>query len=497
MAFAQGTVDKPMSVDEFLALEIPAEATDVVVKGYIVGVVEGRNWKENASFTAPFSTASNLILAGSSTETDLEYCVPVQLPSGAVRTALSPSGHPENIGHEVILTGKHAKYFSVSGIKEISDYQWVGDAPVPPAVSVEQRGTKESPLSVADYLKYGADGATVEDCWLRGVIVGYVDGMSIEDAIFSATDDNVSVSNILVAASADVKDIAACIPVQLPKGEARSALNLKDNPGNLGKIVVMHGVREKYCNVTGLKSVDDYILEGGTPVEPDPVKYIYKGLEVPGGNDEGWTYEQGEPPEGLDYVWAWTDSYGIKGSSFKKLTDIPADPGANKADAWAISPVIDLDGCSDVELELQQCTNFFKGTQQQQALVFIREEGGEWKQIELTPAMTEDSWTFVDCTYDLAGYKGKKIQFGFNYKCDGEVSGTWEVKNLSVFGKDLSGVDKVIVGGECVRVINGDIIAPAGARVFNLNGVETDATGLAGGIYIVVCGDKAHKVVVK
>ena len=49
----------------------------------------------------------------------------------------------------------------------------------------------------------------------------------------------------------------------------------------------MHGVREKYCNVTGLKSVDDYILEGGTPVEPDPVKYIYKGLEVPGGNDEG------------------------------------------------------------------------------------------------------------------------------------------------------------------------------------------------------------------
>ena len=111
--------------------------------------------------------------------------------------------------------------------------------------------------------------------------------------------------------------------------------------------------------------------------------------------------------------------------------------------------------------------------------------------------MTEDSWTFVDCTYDLAGYKGKKIQFGFNYKCDGEVSGTWEVKNLSVFGKDLSGVDKVIVGGECVRVINGDIIAPAGARVFNLNGVETDATGLAGGIYIVVCGDKAHKVVVK
>lgn len=43
----------------------------------------------------------------------------------------------------------------------------------------------------------------------------------------------------------------------------------------------------------------------------------------------------------------------------------------------------------------------------------------------------------------------------------------------------------------------GEIEAPDNARVFNLSGIETGKTGLERGIYIVVCGHRRYKVVVK
>lgn len=63
MAFAAGTVENPLSVDDLIEAGTPAEATDVVVKGYIVGVVDGTSWESDARFQAPFTTTSNLILA--------------------------------------------------------------------------------------------------------------------------------------------------------------------------------------------------------------------------------------------------------------------------------------------------------------------------------------------------------------------------------------------------------------------------------------------------
>lgn len=423
MAFAQGTMDNPISVDDLIDMGAPTGNVEVCVKGYIVGVVEGGSWTDNSSFTAPFSTSSNLILAGSSTEKDLEYCIPVALPNGSIRTALSPAGHSENLGHEVILKGIHTKYFGLDkGIKETSEYKWVGEAPVAPTVPESERGTKANPLSVADFLKYGASGATVENCWLEGVIVGYVVGQSIDGATFGATGSEVSATNLLVAASADVKNVSECVAVQLPAGDVRSALNLKDNPGNLGKTATLHGVREKYFGVVGLKSVDEFLLDGaGAPVVP----VIYSGLV---NNADDWTLEQGTLPEGLTYVWAWDAQYGLKASAY-------VSGQGYVTDAWAVSPVIDLNEKSDIKLSFDQATNFFKGTQKEQSLICIREEGGNWATLAATPEMTEDSWSFISCTANLDAYKGKKIQIGFNYKSDGTVCGTWEIKNFSITGE--------------------------------------------------------------
>ncbi|MDE7080136.1 MAG: choice-of-anchor J domain-containing protein [Muribaculaceae bacterium] len=492
MAMAAGTVENPLSVDDLLEAGTPDEPTEVVVKGYIVGVVEGASWTENASFTAPFTTASNLILAGSSTETDLDFCIPVQLPSGDIRTALSPAGHPENLGHQVILTGMNTKYFSVNGLKEVSAYEWVGEPPVAPEVPEELRGTVYNPLSVADYLKYGEDGTTVENCWVEGVIVGYVDGMTIDGAVFGATapeGGEVSATNILIAASADVTDVAACIPVQLPAGDVRTALNLKDNPANLGKTVSMHGNREKYFGVTGLKSVDQYYWEGEKPKDPatDP-NIAYYGLTVPGTGCDDWTLDNGTLPEGLTYVWYWAEKYGLCASAFKDV--------CFESDAWAVSPVIDLTEFKNVNLTFAQAANKFAASVADQVAVMVREGEGEWQKVDVElPA--GDSWTFIDSEAALSDWDGKKIQIGFHYTSTAESAGTWEIQNLQVKGENVSGVEEVVFGESEVRVEGSSIVAPAGSRVFNLNGAAVGAENLAAGVYVVVTPSKAVKVMVR
>lgn len=626
VAFAQGTVEAPLSVADIIEMGVPDAPTPVVVEGYIVGVVDGTSWPTDISFKAPFQTASNLILADSSTETDPEYCLPVQLPSGNVRTALSPSGHPENLGHKVILTASHEKYFAVNGLKSVTEYQWVGDAPVAPTVPVEQRGTEENPLSVGSYLEYGKDGATVEDCWVEGVIVGYVSGMTMDGAVFGATGEEVSATNILIAASADVTDIEACIPVQLPSGNVRSSLNLKDNPGNLGRTVTLHGNREKYFSVTGLKSVDAFAFDGdpvkptvpeeqrGTSANPLSVesyleygkdgatvedcwvegvivgyvagksidgavfaatgeevsstnillaasadvtdvaacipvqlpagdvrsainlkdnpdnlgrkvtlhgnreKYfgvtglksvdnyafdgqqvpednaIYKGLLVPGGNADDWTLEQGELAEGISYVWNWQEKYGLTASGFVSGTSYATD-------AWAISPVIDLSGYTNIELSLSQAANKFTGDVKDQISVMVRcpdVNTDAFTPVEFDVMPSGDNWNFVDSKAAINGFDGQRIEIYFHYTSTAESAGTWEIKNLKVTGvKDDSGVEEVLLGADAVRVAGNSIIAPDGSRVFNLNGVVAGFENLPAGIYVVVTPREAVKVVVK
>lgn len=64
-----------------------------------------------------------------------------------------------------------------------------------------------------------------------------------------------------------------------------------------------------------------------------------------------------------------------------------------------------------------------------------------------------------------------------------------ELENSGVDGIDADSI--LIYGGK------GEIIAPAGARAFNLSGVETGLTDLPAGIYIVVANGATAKVMVK
>ena len=122
--------------------------------------------------------------------------------------------------------------------------------------SGEGKGTADSPYNVTAAIA-AASGTGV---YVKGFIVGSIDGKATTDAKFSA--ETATASNVLIAVSADETDITKCMPVQLPTGAVRTALNLVDNAGNYKKEVTLYGNIEKYFSVTGLKTVTYAILDG-------------------------------------------------------------------------------------------------------------------------------------------------------------------------------------------------------------------------------------------
>ena len=163
------------------------------------------------------------------------------------------------VGDEVIICGKLTNYngntpetqqneaylYSLNGKTESGSGQETIDA-----------GTYETPLTVTEAIAK----ATADEAWVKGYIVGYagkVDGGTVasfpEGAKFTAEGCDID-TNILIAANASETNPANCMPVQLPKGDLRSGLNLKDNPSLIGKTVILKGQLAAYFNVPGIKA---------------------------------------------------------------------------------------------------------------------------------------------------------------------------------------------------------------------------------------------------
>lgn len=118
-------------------------------------------------------------------------------------------------------------------------------------VDTEGDGTEAKPFSAADIKSGKAKG---NDVYVKGYIVGFVPDKDISEAKFTA-DGCEATSNVLIAASADETSVDKVVPVQLPYGDVRTAINLKDNPNNLKQEVILGGNIENYFGKPGVKSV--------------------------------------------------------------------------------------------------------------------------------------------------------------------------------------------------------------------------------------------------
>lgn len=292
-------------------------------------------------------------------------------------------------------------------------------------------GVWDDPMSVSQVIG-GAQGSGV---WVTGYIVGWIDtgisnAYSEETAKF--TTPCTVASNMLMAASPDERDLTKCIPVQLVSGsDARKALNLVDNPGNLGKLVTVKGNCERYFGTNGMKSIDNCNFDSVGVYEKPTLPAIYEANKS--GGFEKWNFTDNSVGGGN--VWKVDSKYGIVASGYISGTRYDTD-------TWAVSPEINLSGYTKVEFTFREAANYFTTNANfvKYCSVAVREAGGQWQTLTMpgTPDLPGNNWTFMDAgTVDLSSYAGKKIEIGFHYTSSAaaNLAGTWEIDAVRVTGE--------------------------------------------------------------
>ena len=315
-------------------------------------------------------------------------------------------------------------------------------------------GTEADPYTVADILAMDLDNTNIASAYVKGYIVGSLKNGSFTDKNASFSAEGAVATNIMIADDASCKDFKAVAAVQLvSKTDIRTALNLVDNPGNLGKQLTIAGNVTKYCGHIGVKSPKAFTLgEGGGTTPDDPVTppaqgALYSETFASGMGD--FTTENITLPEGLSYIFKADTQYGyIKASAYAS--------GKNYAsEAYLVSPVFDATKAAKLTAKFDQALNFFASIDaaKTEATIVARVEGGEWQTLTIPTYPEETGWTFVNTgDIDLSAFDGKKFQIAFRYTSTDTKAGTWEIKNFEINGEGTLGNDAPVV--ENVKVAN-------------------------------------------
>ncbi|MGC5327914.1 DUF6359 domain-containing protein [Brevibacillus sp. SYSU BS000544] len=110
------------------------------VEGYIVGITNNGPYYV---FQAPFSVDTNIAIADSALERTKQNILPVQLPSGTIRTGLNLKTNPSLLGKKIRITGKLEAYFGVPGLKSPTSYEILDIVdPDPDPISIVEAKTK-------------------------------------------------------------------------------------------------------------------------------------------------------------------------------------------------------------------------------------------------------------------------------------------------------------------------------------------------------------------
>ena len=420
------------------------------VKGYIVGSSNGKSASDFKPGVEDPST-SNIFIASTPDETDYTKCVPVQLPVGNVRTALNLKDNPGNLGKMVSVYGSIEKYFGQQGVKAVTEYDIAGGTVTPPQTGTGT-GTETDPFSVQSIIAFNPASTTETEhagVWVKGYIVGWAD-MSTEYVINANTarfsTPATMATNLLMAETPGTTDVSKCIGVQLPSGAVRSALNLVDNPGNLGKEVMVKGDVLRYSGVPGIRNTSAYKIDGGgdTPDEPKPgavVTSLDQNFDASTSLPEGWTQMQV----------AGTKTWYVNTFNGNNYAAMTGYKGTAPFDSWMFSPAIDIAKCADKKLTFETQVNGYGSTTtvfEVYALNAADPAKATVKQklnatMAVAPASGYSSWT-QSGELDLSQFSGN-VYIGFRYYATQDANyATWCVDNvkLNAGGGNTGGGDE-------------------------------------------------------
>ena len=193
-----GSMENPYTANDVLLLN-NSNAGDYWVKAYIVGQINGKSIS-GAEFDAPFSGSSNddgsvnnyntnILIANSADEANSGNCVPVQLPSGALRTNLNLVQNPDLDGVEVLIYVSLEAYFGAAGIKNPS-YAKVGDKEFGVNPNVEQKEPTAKVVTIKEFIDAPEYTESLVYYELTGVISGLsAGGNAVIYGNFDLTDE--------------------------------------------------------------------------------------------------------------------------------------------------------------------------------------------------------------------------------------------------------------------------------------------------------------------
>jgi hypothetical protein len=311
----------------------------------------------------------------------------------------------------------------------------------------EGKGTAESPYSVAQIIALNPTSTTTaveSGVYATGYIVGSMptggSSTTLSGTNFSTT--SAATSNLVLGPTADCTDYTQCISIQLPSNTSvRSALNLSDNPGNLGKQVTIKGDVMKYCGGPGLKNCSEYSFgsdsdnsgsSDNTNSGSSSTTATTLLSETFASGQGQFTIENTNLPSALTYVWKADTSYGyMKASAYANST-------CYETESWLISPEVTIPSGANAVLAFDHVVNKFASVSDAKAnaTLWVRTVGGSWTQVTIPTYSENSSWTFVNSgDISLSAYAGKTIQFGYKYTSSSSSAGSWEIKNVTVSTK--------------------------------------------------------------
>lgn len=274
-----GTKDKPYTVSRAIEDQKAGIKAEGWVKGYIVGATapgkETITSNADINFTAPFLTSTNLVIAESADVKDYTQCIVVALtPDSPFQKFGNLRNNPTNLGRAISVYGKLDSYLGTYGLTGNSgavdlwsiDGVSTGSDPV-----ADGDGTEAKPYNCAQIIKMNPtdkDVPVASGVWVSGYIVGFMPAEStkLASTVFSA--DAAVATNLVLGPTPDCNVYSQCITVQLPSGAVRDALNLSNNPKNLGQKLAIKGNICYYSAGPGVKGATEFKLDSGTSTDP-------------------------------------------------------------------------------------------------------------------------------------------------------------------------------------------------------------------------------------
>ncbi len=334
--------------------------------------------------------------------------------------------------------------FTFSSCSDVpAPYDILGEGDVP---GMTGDGTKENPYNIETAQKK-QDGSIA---WVQGYIVGCVDGEGKTIATESRYEAPFTIaSNILIADTPNETNYKNCIPVQLVGGsDVRVALNLKDNAGNLSKVVMIYGSLEKYFGVAGLKAATAAVLDGaeigeggsgqpsGSLVElldaTNPVNQVVNTFDD-AENDKEYVKE--------GYVnFAEEGGRTWRGKPYNNNGLIQATAYGSKEPSvvsWFVTPAVNTAQMKVKKVTFDCISAYYKEGNKLE-VYFLEKEGNELKSKLLdVGTLPQNANGYSEAktetlTADLTSI-GDKVGFiGFKYVGSETMTGTYQIDNLYV-----------------------------------------------------------------